>query len=440
MVPSRRTKQEIGDQIVLEQFLKLLNSETRTWVKQNGPTSCKQVAEMAETFMAARRSLHQPRRWQGVNHSSTGKSGNAKGCGLRNFNTDNRTLQTSATMSNSMQAGGVSQYSRRSVIICHGCGQSGHKKADCPVQKVTNMRLCYELRSSVKLNEIELNTDTVIDVKIGNTVFKALVDSGSSQTLVRSECLGRANLLKQICPSNKLRVCCIHGDKKEYPKTEIVIEIEGQAYSLTVGVIDKAPYSVILGRDVPVLVDLLQSDKNVVEAMVVTRAQANQNEVSKQLLQNLPFNVVSKDKKSKREKRHDKVVGTKVVEKVQKPNTDDLEQIPHDIVQLQRQDETLKPLFEKANANNTKSALMQKDQLMIKDNKLYLVGAEGERLVVPESMRSKVLHLGHSVPWAGHLGQQKTLSRIASRFYWPRLYTDVADFCKSCPECQRVRP
>lgn len=69
-----------------------------------------------------------------------------------------------------------------------------------------------------------------------------------------------------------------------------------------------------------------------------------------------------------------------------------------------------------------------------------LRGAEGERFVVPEPMRLKVLQLGHSVPWAGHLGQQKTLARIASRFYWPRLYMDVMDFCRSCPECQLVSP
>lgn len=86
-------------------------------------------------------------------------------------------------------------------------------------------------------------------------LFKALVDS-SSQTLVRSECLGESNVLNH----DKLRVCCIHGDEKEYPKIEIVIEIEGQAYRLSVGVIDKSPYPVILGRDVPVLVDLLQRD------------------------------------------------------------------------------------------------------------------------------------------------------------------------------------
>lgn len=88
------------------------------------------------------------------------------------------------------------------------------------------------------MNLTELNTDIVFDMKIGNTLFKALVDSGSSQTLVRPECVGKSNMLKH----DNLRVCCIYGDEKEYPKTEIVIEIGGQAYSLTVGVIDKAPF------------------------------------------------------------------------------------------------------------------------------------------------------------------------------------------------------
>lgn len=90
--------------------------------------------------------------------------------------------------------------------------------------------------------------------------------------------------------------------------------------------------------------------------------------------------MISKNRKSKREKRHDKVMGTEVIENVTKANTDDLEQIPHDIVQLQRQGETLKPLFERAKANSTTSALIQKDQLIIKDDKLYL-SAEGERLI-----------------------------------------------------------
>ncbi len=47
---------------------------------------------------------------------------------------------------------------------------------------------------------------------------------------------------------DKFRVCCIHGDEIEYPKTKIVIEIAGQAYSLMVGVIDKGPLSCEIGQ------------------------------------------------------------------------------------------------------------------------------------------------------------------------------------------------
>lgn len=82
----------------------------------------------------------------------------------------------------------------------------------------------------------------------------------------------------------------------------------------------------------------------------------------------------------------------------------------------------------------------QKEHYLIKEDRLYWQGMEGERLVVPVPMRERVLQLGHSVPLAGHLGQQKTLARIASRFHWPRLYMDVVDFCKSCPECQLTSP
>jgi len=191
----------------------------------------------------------------------------------------------------------------------------------------------------------------------------------------------------------------------------VVIEIKGQAYYLSVGVMDQAPYPVILGRDVPVLVDLLHNDSEIAEARVVTRAQAKHSETCKQLLEDLPFGRSPKTRKSKRERRQNKVEGTEMVEQLLKPQADDIECIPHDAVELQRQDKTLKPLFEKVDKGNTVPALLQKDRFVIKDDRLYLVGAEGERLVVPESMRLKVLQLGHSVPWAGHLGQQKNASQ-----------------------------
>lgn len=50
------------------------------------------------------------------------------------------------------------------------------------------------------------------------------------------------------------------------------------------------------------LEDLLLSKKSVAEAMVVTRAQANRDEVSKQLMQDLPFKCSSKKTENLRER------------------------------------------------------------------------------------------------------------------------------------------
>jgi len=61
---------------------------------------------------------------------------------------------------------------------------------------------------------------------------------------------------------------------------------------------------------------------------------------------------------------------------------------------------------------------------------------EGTQLVVPTAYRKEVVELGHTIPWSGHLGFMKTLMRVSKRFYWPKMYTEVKEYCKSCPECQ----
>ena len=57
-------------------------------------------------------------------------------------------------------------------------------------------------------------------------------------------------------------------------------------------------------------------------------------------------------------------------------------------------------------------------------------------MVVPGPIRDRVMTLAHSIPWSGHLGKCKTLTRIGSWFSWPNMYTDVSNFVLTCPECQ----
>ena len=61
-----------------------------------------------------------------------------------------------------------------------------------------------------------------------------------------------------------------------------------------------------------------------------------------------------------------------------------------------------------------------------------------DRVVAPEAYRPEILRVGHSIPLAGHMGQEKTYERISRHFSWPHLYTEVKDYCATCPQCQLV--
>ena len=140
-------------------------------------------------------------------------------------------------------------------------------------------------------------------------------------------------------------VCCIHGDKVGYPIAEVTIQINGQQYTLSVGVFEHLPYQVVLGCDVPTLADLIARQSCEARAsctsdslLVVTRSKSSQEQVSSTGgWEELPFSneevpVVQhrqlKEWKSRRQRRQEKLRGTKVAEYVVKPVDPDISAIP----------------------------------------------------------------------------------------------------------------
>ena len=63
-----------------------------------------------------------------------------------------------------------------------------------------------------------------------------------------------------------------------------------------------------------------------------------------------------------------------------------------------------------------------------------------EQLVLPKECRSVVLWLSHDVLMAVHLGVTKTKDRILQCYYWPKIFQEVARYCKSCEICQKSLP
>ncbi|KAF4514208.1 UNVERIFIED_CONTAM: hypothetical protein B566_EDAN019430, partial [Ephemera danica] len=60
-------------------------------------------------------------------------------------------------------------------------------------------------------------------------------------------------------------------------------------------------------------------------------------------------------------------------------------------------------------------------------------------ITVPRHLRHSVLVMMHDHVLSGHLGVQKTLFRVKSRYSWPNLRQDVTEYVKGCLTCQRVK-
>ena len=244
----------------------------------------------------------------------------------------------------------------------------------------------------------------IVPVKVKGKTFQAVVDSGSSQSFILRSCLK-----SDFQPRGKIKVRCIHGDESDHQTSEVLIEIRGQKYLLTVGVLDKCPHPVILGQDVPVLIVLRQT-VNTVNAYVTTRAQAR--EKSNDLWSELPYDYCPgrKVKKSNAERRREKVTRTSLQESRPSPPLEDNEVLVEDFAKLQLEDPTLSSCFSAVkNPDEAREAMEEGSTCFVRNNEmLYKVTADTEQLLVPEVLRAKVLHLVHSIPWAGHLGKEKT--------------------------------
>lgn len=60
-----------------------------------------------------------------------------------------------------------------------------------------------------------------------------------------------------------------------------------------------------------------------------------------------------------------------------------------------------------------------------------------EQLVLPAQLRPVVMNLAHDIPLAGQLGIKKTTDRILGIFYWPGIFRDVEQHCRTRQQCQK---
>lgn len=60
-------------------------------------------------------------------------------------------------------------------------------------------------------------------------------------------------------------------------------------------------------------------------------------------------------------------------------------------------------------------------------------------LVIPKTLQNMILQWAHNHPTAGHAGRLKTMHRLSSKVFWPKMRKDVFKYVQSCIPCQQFK-
>lgn len=63
-----------------------------------------------------------------------------------------------------------------------------------------------------------------------------------------------------------------------------------------------------------------------------------------------------------------------------------------------------------------------------------------KQAVIPESMRRRCMELCHDDIFAGHLGRDKSITRLRQTFWWPDWHSHITNHVSTCEKCNRTRP
>ncbi|KAL5475858.1 hypothetical protein EMCRGX_G025729, partial [Ephydatia muelleri] len=228
---------------------------------------------------------------------------------------------------------------------------------------------------------------------------------------------------RKVCQGDHARHRVFQDDGSEesvsYPLAWVELNIDGVPITVEAALSNTLPSPVLLGRDVPELSSLLNPGEMRIalrkdDAMVVTRAGA-QGEAP-----------TTPEEPQVTNEAREKVSVTEIEGQAEEKDKT-----------MEDADETLKVLRLLARKGDPRF-IWKNSLLYRKERRKELGEKEVEQLILPRQCRKVVLKLGHEAPLAGHMGRNKTLCRVLQRFYWPNINGDVAEWCRSCPNCQKT--
>ncbi|XP_058888002.1 uncharacterized protein LOC131738165 isoform X1 [Acipenser ruthenus] len=509
LTPGKKTAQQMGEAIVVEQFCHVVGAETQAWIRRHNPDTLEEAVKLAEDFEDSLTSARigilsapalrssrplppspptpppPPPTFQGPRPPRAPTPlGPLASPPWRPRLAPSWGRGAAPAPLPYQQRDRFLTYAPSVPPICFRCHQPGHLARSCPAAMECDVAACNWAPETGKRGEYGREGPCLINVVLGNVKTHALVDTGCEQTLIRTALLGGVSWR----PRGQVAISCIHGDTAAYPTLKVYLSVGPIKRHLVVGVAERLPHPVILGRDWPKFKELMQT-------MAVSATHVNVAEKKKKeerIGDVFPFHTemfspLFRPRKTNKErrtakwegafvrqgwglvgeccngnKRQSKGVGTQCDRESEVTGPTRAEVIPAplnvpdpwyssaDLVWGQQNDPSLVHAWGQVRSIEGKDvdgagALVYphfsiKGQLLYRVNLAAGTGQPVTQLLVPPSCRTEVMRLAHDIPFAGHLGAEKTRERILARFYWVGLHTDVSRYVATCPDCQRVAP
>lgn len=108
----------------------------------------------------------------------------------------------------------------------------------------------------------------------------------------------------------------------------------------------------------------------------------------------------------------------------------------------QLKDEYLKDIITSLENQDENSIKWMNRSYILNDGILYCYSnddCDDAQLVIPSHERATILKVHHDDSTAGHYGTERTIARIAGRYFWPGMRAEIAKYVKNCIECQRFK-
>ena len=454
---ARNDAESMSEVILLEQLYSIVSPPLKAWLHDRTPATLRKACGMADEYLACR------------NIKNSDKVNVSKSKPYL------KPMPKSGAPADTKQLGNESkpkQYSERNRfdrIQCYTCKNFGHLAKNCTQTSKKGVVACVVAKKITSFN------DYMVNVEINGQKHEGLRDSGADFTLCSSALVKPEDYTEETLLVRQT----LDEGFRTVPIAIVDLKIGEHRCKHEVGVWNTLPFPVILGND-------LKEVKQLHHVNALTRAAAKKlstsvasadrsdsvsvgTELNTQVLKPVVENVVGTDslcndvsssvtsnirvepldvKEVSSSETDAVVMGSNPVceisEQVNRSPTPDLSDVsPVILAKLQEGDETLKPLFAlvgKKSESEAGSRYFLRDGVLMREwthsrgSAFNPVGST--QVCVPQQYRAEILALGHSIPSSGHLGVNKTKSRILNSFYWPQCSKDVSEYVRSCHGCQ----